>query len=109
MNEIVKRNLLLTREFTTVSGNKIELIGTVTLEVERDGRGFCLHGFGMRANGVCCECLLNHTVDILKVNGKNVDGGYRRGTVLKMAGLGCSGIDKICTNDKKVEAQVFTF
>ena len=94
------------RKFKTANGNIIEIIGTISAEKEIGENGYCLCGYGLSENGVCVNCYLNNTVDLIRVNGMMIDGGYRRGTILKMAGLVDSGLNEVCSNDSKVSAEV---
>jgi len=104
MEEIIK--FKLPAQFVSAAGNLIELVGTVSLEPQHGSNGYCTCGYQYRCCGVCVRCYVLNTVDMIKVNGKLVDGGYRRGTVLKMAGLKNPELNRICTNDNKLQIQL---
>jgi len=93
----------LFRKFKSVKGNEVSIIGTGTAKVSEVGsNGYCTCGYKYRESGVCVRCYLLGTIDVIKVNGVNVAGGYRRGTVLKMAGLVSPELNEICYNDSVV-------
>lgn len=97
----------LSKEFTTKNGKRVKLIGTCTLPVQKNSNGYCgcLRSY-KDSSGRCLNCFLNNTIDLITVNGVNVTGGYRRGTVLKMAGMQNAELWLVCHDDSVVPQNV---